>query len=556
MNNADIESPRPEWLESVSRIYTDQAGYLPDDEKFAVMTFPATYFAVKDEQGNTCFSGMPLPAGFDKSSGETLYRADFSELTAPGNYRVVCGTESSTAFRIGADVYKKCFDDCMKAFYFQRCGCALDEKFAGMWAHEKCHCAPAVLWDKPSVKLDVTGGWHDAGDYGKYVTAAATAVAHLLYAWKMFPEAFRRQDLNIPGKPSAMPDVLIECRVELEWLLKMQRFDGAVWHKVTTMKHPAFVMPEDDNGTMYVFPVSSNATADFAAVTALGYSVYRQFDPEFAGRLLKCSCAAYDWLEKYPDFIGFSNPEGCDTGVYGERGDRDNRFWAAAELFSVFDNEMYYDRLLKLMGEQFSLTSLGFASVGGFGSLALLLHNKGSAAVLSKLRNAFLARAEELAAVCSANGWGVSLTPDDYHWGSNMSVLTNGMTFLIADYLEKRSINGVPRFRRYAAMQLHYLLGVNATGYSYVTGIGELCVNYPHHRPAHADRVEECIPGLVSGGANSRLEDRFARSLIPAGTPPMKCFSDNMECYSLNEVTIYWNSPAVFLLAGLTEGHL
>lgn len=158
-----------------------------------------------------------------------------------------------------------------------------------MWTHEKCHSASAVLWEDHSVKLDVTGGWHDAGDYGKYVTAAAAALAHLLYAWKMFPEAFRRQDLNIPGKPSNMPDILIECRWELEWLLKMQRFDGAVWHKATTAKHAAFVMPEDDREQMYVLPVSSSATADFAAVTALASGIYREFDKAFSGRLLKSS---------------------------------------------------------------------------------------------------------------------------------------------------------------------------------------------------------------------------------------------------------------------------
>lgn len=553
MNNADIESPRPERLETSFRIFVDQAGYLPTAEKAAVFTFPAGYYSVINETGSICFSGVPVPAGADEASGETLFKADFSRLTAPGTYRIISGTDFSPVFRIGEDVYKNCFDDCMKAFYFQRCGCALEEKYAGMWTHEKCHSAPAVLWEDHSVKLDVTGGWHDAGDYGKYVTAAAAALAHLLYAWKMFPEAFRRQDLNIPGKPSNMPDILIECRWELEWLLKMQRFDGAVWHKATTAKHAAFVMPEDDREQIYVLPVSSSATADFAAVTALASGIYREFDKAFSGRLLKSSCAAYEWLEKYPGFIGFDNPEGCETGVYGERNDRDNRFWAAAELFAIFDNEMYYARLLNLLNENFSLTSLGFASVGGFGSLALLLHNRGNAAVLSKLRSAFLAKAEELAKVCDSNGWGVSLKPDQYNWGSNMTVLTNGMTFLIADYLEKRSINGDPHFRKYAAMQLDYILGVNATGYSYITGTGSLCVNYPHHRPAHADKVEECIPGLVSGGANSRLDDKFARALIPKGTPPMKCFSDNMECYSLNEVTIYWNSPAVFLLAGLTE---
>ena len=269
MNNADIESPRPERLEASFRIFVDQAGYLPSAEKTAVFTFPAGYYSVINETGSICFSGVPVPAGADEASGETLFKADFSRLTAPGTYRIISGTDYSPVFRIGEDVYKNCFDDCMKAFYFQRCGCALEEKYAGMWTHEKCHSAPAVLWEDHSVKLDVTGGWHDAGDYGKYVTAAAAALAHLLYAWKMFPEAFRRQDLNIPGKPSNMPDILIECRWELEWLLKMQRFDGAVWHKATTAKHAAFVMPEDDREQMYVLPVSSSATADFAAVTAL-----------------------------------------------------------------------------------------------------------------------------------------------------------------------------------------------------------------------------------------------------------------------------------------------
>ena len=117
---------------------------------------------------------------------------------------------------------------------------------------------------------------------------------------------------------------------------------------------------------------------------------------------------------------------------------------------------MYYARLLNLLNENFSLTSLGFASVGGFGSLALLLHNRGNAAVLSKLRS-FLAKAEKLAKVCDSNGWGVSLKPDQYNWGSNMTVLTNGMTFLIADYL-KRSINGDRISGEYAAMQLDYIL--------------------------------------------------------------------------------------------------
>ena len=553
MNNDEIENPRPEMISAPMTIFVDQAGYRPSAEKTAVLTFPAYTFAVMDENGRQAFSGTVVSAGFDKSSGENVWHADFTALNTPGRYHIVCGSERSLDFTIGEDVYQDCFDKCMKAFYYQRCGCELLPEFAGQWTHKKCHCARALLWENHDVSLEVSGGWHDAGDYGRYTTAAATALAHLFYAWKLYPKVFKKQDISIPGKPSDMPDVLIECRYELEWLLKMQRFDGAVWHKATTAQHAAFVMPEDDNEQMYVLPISTSATADFAAVTALASTIYRKYDEIFADWLLKCSIAAYDWLEKTPQFIGFSNPEGCGTGVYGERSDADNRFWAAAELFSALGEERYYDRLLKLLENDFPRTALGFASVGGFGSLSLLLSGRAGGTLLNHLHKEFISRAEHLADICDNSGWNVSLTEDEYHWGSNMQVLTNGMIFMIADWLEKNSVTGRPRFRRYAAMQLDYILGVNATGYSFVTGVGGFCVNYPHHRQAFADNIEECFPGLVSGGPDSYRDDKFAAALIPDGTPPMKCYSDNMECYSLNEVTIYWNSPAVFLLAGLSE---
>ncbi|MGN1340113.1 MAG: glycoside hydrolase family 9 protein [Oscillospiraceae bacterium] len=553
MNNDELDTPLPEHLEAAHRIYVNQAGFLPGDEKYAVIAFPSSYFSVVDSRGNICFSGVPLPYGEDKDSGDNICRADFTGLKTPGRYRVVCGKDCSQSFTIGEDVYQPCLDALLKAFYYQRCGCALDREYAGMWAHADCHTETAVLWENPEIRVNVTGGWHDAGDYGRYTTAAAVTLGHLFYAWKMFPEVFLAQDIDIPGKPSDMLDILIECRYELEWLLKMQRYDGAVWHKVTTMKHAPFIMPEQDSGQLFVFPVSSSATADFAAVTALASTIYRRYDAKFADWLVKCSEAAYGWLDKNPGFVGFSNPEGCDTGVYGENSDADNRFWAAAELYCATGGERFYFRMLELMGGDFSKTAMGTTSVGGFGALALLLRGRGNAAVLNTLQKLFIRQADELAKNCDSNGWGTSLTTEQYFWGSNMRLLTNGMVFLIADYLEKNSVNGEPRYRKYAAMQLNCLLGTNATGYSFVTGIGDFCVNYPHHRPAFADGVEECIPGLVSGGPNTRKEDSTAKKLLPEGTPPMKCFSDNTECYSLNEVAIYWNSPAVFLVAGLLD---
>ena len=188
-------------------------------------------------------------------------------------------------FEIGDDAYDDVFAKTSKAFYYLRCGCGLDERYAGVWHHGRCHTGPAKLWDDRSVTLDVTGGWHDAGDYGRYVTAGACAAAHLLYAYKLFPEAFEKQKLGIPE--NGMPDILSEVRYELEWLLKMQDSEGGAYHKATTAMHAPFVMPEDDTEDMFVFPVSSMATADLAAVCALASGIYNVYDKAFAEKLLR-----------------------------------------------------------------------------------------------------------------------------------------------------------------------------------------------------------------------------------------------------------------------------
>ncbi len=72
-------------------------------------------------------------------------------------------------------------------------------------------------------------------------------------------------------------------------------------------------------------------------------------------------------------------------------------------------------------------------------------------------------------------------------------------------------------------------------------------MNNIHHRPSVADGIEKAVPGLLSGGPNKGLNDDAAKRLIPKGTPPAKCFVDHVDSYSTNEITIYWNTPALFV---------
>jgi len=81
-----------------------------------------------------------------------------------------------------------------------------------------------------------------------------------------------------------------------------------------------------------------------------------------------------------------------------------------------------------------------------------------------------------------------------------------------------------------------------------VTGFGDRPVTEPHHRPSVADDVDAPVPGLVSGGPNAGIQDEYAAEHLQ-GRAPAKSFADHEDSYATNEVTIYWNSPALFVLA-------
>ncbi len=525
-------------------IFINQSGYYPQGIKRAVITIAAASFDITDISGNIRYTGKTTYFGIDKDSQDDVYIADFSDFNEHGTFILKAGNNVSLPIYIGNNVYDKLFSDISRAFYYLRCGCGIDEKHGGKFTHGNCHHSSAVLWDNHSVSLDLSGGWHDAGDYGRYVTAGACALAHILLAWKMFPDIFKKLELNIPESGNGLPDILNECRYELEWLLKMQNDEGGVYHKATTAQHAPFVMPEDDTSQMYALPVSSMAVADFTAICAMASDIYKDFDSDFSDRLFTAAIKSYTWLDNNPDFLGFENPEGCGTGCYGERDDKDNRFWAAVEMYNVTGNEEYHKDMEKYLSYNIPLTQLGYWCVSGLGAASYLLSDKGRPDLSDKFRKAFSDHAENLRKTVDSCGYSAAMRTEDYCWGSNMNLLKNAMILILADRFENTEQN-----KRYIYAQLDYLMGVNATGYSYVTGNGSCCVNYPHLRPAHADGIEECIPGMISGGANRFPCEHDRKFVNFDGVPAMKCFADLADCYSLNEITIYWNSPAVFLLA-------
>ncbi|MDD6811225.1 MAG: glycoside hydrolase family 9 protein [Lachnospiraceae bacterium] len=530
-------------------IALNQVGYSISAKKKAVLTKGSRFqvLQVMKEGEKIVLEKESVRFGRDEASQDEVSIADFSELQAEGIYYLKDDAgETSYHFRIGADIYRPLQKDLLKAFYYQRCGCALEAEYAGEYTHACCHRDRALLWENHDISKEVNGGWHDAGDFGRYISPAAVAVAHLLYAFLLFPESFQ-EEINIPESGNGVPDVLNECRYELEWMLKMQDEEGGAYHKLTSAMHADFMMPEEDKSQFYLFPVSSMATADYAAAMALASRVYAAYDKAFADRMMNAAYKAWSWLEKHPEYIGFHNPENCNTGEYDDVCDKDERLWAAAEMFVTTGEEKYQKVLKELYKENLGKTDFGWTDVSGLASMAILTDGKKQAeeSLIKGFRDIVLKEADRLVHLSEECGYMVAMEPEDYVWGSNMVVLNRGMLLvLVCTLVEEKAA-----YEDAALSQLHYLLGTNAVGYSYVTGYGENAYKNPHNRPTACDGIDLPMPGWVSGGPSGIPYDETAIANIPQGTPPMKCYLDHVACYSLNEITIYWNSPAVFVTA-------
>ena len=429
-----------------------------------------------------------------------------------------------------------------RMFYLQRCGVVLDAARAGVFSHPACHTAPARVFHSDTF-LQVSGGWHDAGDYGRYVVPACKAVADLLLAFRAAPEAFG-DDWDIPESGNGVADVLDEVRFELEWLLKMQRDDGGVYHKVTCAYFPDITAnPQDETADLFIFPVSTAATGDFSAIMAMAAPLYESIDRTFSKKCLRASVNAYEFL-KHSKPLPFHNPAGVVTGEYGDESDADERYFAACALYQA-TGQAYYLADASALYRAGRSSDFGWADVAGYGN-ALLYFGPRSCEddiLAGRIRADLLATAERICERTEQSPLGISIT--EFLWGSNMYLLNDTMTLLMANDIQENA-----RYLAAARSHLDYILGNNPLGVNYITGVSESSAKHPHHRPSAAAGI--AMPGMLVGGPDEGLHDLAAKTLV-AGKPAAERYLDSVESYSTNETAIYWNSVLIYVLARMSK---
>lgn len=566
----------------------NQLGYLPARGKRATLHSDATAplpWRLLDASGAIVARGDTRVHGADRASGEHLHVIDFSEFKRPGRrYRLQAGGRESHPFAIDARLYRALRSDALAFFYHQRSGIELRMPYVGRprWARPAGHlsdrsvrCAPNSGCD---YALDVAGGWYDAGDHGKYVVNAGISVWTLLDSYERSRDAgtvaaIADGSSNIPEAGNGVSDLLDEVRWELEFLLAMQvpegqPLAGMAHHKLHDKTWTALgVAPHEDTTERWLWPPSTAATLNLAAVAAMAGRIYREADAAFSARCLHAARRAFDAARAHPSlFAPASSTEG--GGPYDDRELQDEFYWAAAELLITTGEPGYRAELARLPLEQTvpctlqlgsdagHNTALTWQSVAAAGTISLARAPDSLADLRARARDAIARAADGFAQQRAREGYGLPFSPGPagyagYPWGSNAFVLNNALVLATA-FEHGRA----PEHLDAVVGAFDYLLGNNPLDRSYVTGYGARPLQNPHHRffarQKRRDRPPP-PPGLVSGGPNSALQDPYAQSAGLSGCAPQRCFVDHIESWSTNEVTINWNAPLAWVAAFLDD---
>ena len=183
---------------------------------------------------------------------------------------------------------------------------------------------------------------------------------------------------------------------------------------------------------------------------------------------------------------------------------------------------------------------LGWESPVLFGQWAYINSEATDPVLKQKAVRVVVDSADEIIKTASSGGYGSTLKLNEYHWGSNRTMLSKAGVLLIAHQLNPKQ-----EYMDTAADQIDIVLGRNALGYSFVTGEGIASVRYPHHRIVNSVRV--LLPGFMVGGANGSGGDPVVDK-IKAENPPAKSYTDNVASYASNEYAIDYNAQLAFVL--------
>lgn len=124
--------------------------------------------------------------------------------------------------------------------------------------------------------MDVSGGWHDAADYVKFLNTTAYSVYTMLFAYD-----FDREKFGFDYNENGVPDLIEEAKVGLDWLLRCNYKKYQLITQVQDLRDHdvGWRLPEDDpmeSERPAFIGIGKNLVGIYTATMALAYRIWNE----------------------------------------------------------------------------------------------------------------------------------------------------------------------------------------------------------------------------------------------------------------------------------------
>lgn len=513
-------------------LLVDQLGYAPDAaSKTAVLQstmplgdVPPALF-IDQQTGEVVWKTNWIAHGFLPDWDRYHWTVDFSDLRQPGRYVIAVRDEAVTtrspSFQITDNLLtRETAELSYRFYYFQRCGTGIPG------FHAACHLDDATLPD--GSHRDLTGGWHDAGDYNKYNGLTPEAVYALAWAYHCKSELYAQWDRNQNG----LADILDEAMWGARFLQKMLDTERLELLESVSSGYRYWGPPERETDNRPktgderpVRPGRGDASNCVPGFALLGHALKTSSQGETAeyGQQL------IDLAEQLYEKIG----GGVDRLI---------------PLYVSTDKERH--RELARQRSQSLLESQPPGNVSGFRELAHYAMAFPDDELTPRIRELGKRRAMELAAICD-DRFGVALRRDDdkslvyfrrynhvndWYVGETSYRLDAAIDGLLASHI------GATRGRRIAEDQVHWLMGRNPYGICYMEGVGSNPLPLYHHH-------YNTIPGNPRGAVPGALINGTIRAWPHLDRPWLDLHSEPNPDYHCNEPWLKHNNRWLLMFA-------
>lgn len=512
-------------------IRLNQVGFLPEDLKTAIILsktpFKSKTFRIKkSEDESEVFSDsiILLPK---KLNDEIPFAAliNFTSLSSNGEYFIEYEDVNSYRFRIDEYVFNSVRDSLSLFFKVQRCGPT------NPLLHKVCHLQDAtkVIGYSDSSSIDLTGGWHDAGDYIKFLYTTAFTTYMLLFSYDFDPQKFSFDIDN-----DSVPDILQEARVGLDFLLRCNFADDAFITQVQDDRDHSvgWRLPENDTLT-YNRPafvkMNKSQIGIYAAALAIASRIWKNkfLDYEFSEKCLDVSKKIFQLRDKINDFN--------DDEKYYSQAEFDSKLaLGALEIYKTTDEKNYLNLALEYGN---NINENYWWSWGNFNALIYYKLSEFDDEFIFKLK-------KQLDYYKTKSENDLFNLAHHYNWGTNHS-----LAGIVLSAILYKQLTGSDDFDNLALLNRDFMLGRNPWGKSFITNLGTDFPKKIHHQIALFNNGY--IPGaLVSGPAPDSLFTKF-NFTIP--DDELKIFNtsaiylDDLQNFLTNEPTISSNATALFI---------